>query len=127
MSSIPTKMPFIEKILTWPTFWTIDTFSQERLFIAFMYSVDMLIEMDPSDYADRMATTYEWTAQVCWEKMSGDYKDQILAAIPDIECYLKWETIPETYGQFSDVFNNVFKRVTPDMIQEIEERTQAAF
>lgn len=99
--------------------------SSERIFVAFMNSVNDLIDMDVEDYADHCNVYPEWVVEKCWERMDPEYKEQILAAIPHINNYMEWQSInPETSWDFREFMMNAFSRLVWCEKAEIIKRAQ---
>lgn len=114
-----------KKLYTYVTIQNIDNLSAERVFIAFIHSIDALIEMDASDYADNFNMHPEWVAGICWERMHPEYREQILAAIPHIQDYMRWGTIrDENSWSVHEFIVNAFSRVVHFEKAEIIKRAQ---
>ena len=117
---------FMPNILdTYVTVHNIKNLSSERIFVSFMNAIYTLLEMDASDVADREDYHYEWTAKRCWEVMHQTYKEQILAAIPDIAEFMYWGGVnPDAANEFYEFRRSAFYRVLQFEKAEIIKRAQ---
>lgn len=111
-------------LYTYVTVQNMDTISPERIFIAFMNAIDGIIFLDGDDIADRCEYHLEWTAKTCWERMHPEYREQILAAVPDIEDYMEWRTAPVITTPFDEFYLNTFRRLVHFESAEIVKRAQ---
>jgi hypothetical protein len=109
---------------TYVTAHNIYDLSPDRMFVAFMNAVDDLLFLDSDDIADRCEYHYEWTAEVCWKRLHHVYKEQIIAAVPDIREYMEWRTAPHDTTPFHIFKLNVFNRVVSSEKAEIIKRAQ---
>ena len=109
---------------TYVTVHNMDNMSSERVFVAFMNAINHLIDMDASEVANGCQYHYEWRAKHCWDRLHSEYKEQILAAVPDIHDYMEWRTTPHDTTPFLLFKTNAFMRVVDFEKAEIIKRAQ---
>lgn len=100
--------------------------SPERWFVLFMEAIDELLYMDSQDLSERLNIYPETVARMAWDTyLHPSYKQQILAAIPNIEFYMHHSTIHLfSRTDFFEFYMFAFKRVTLHEKNEIIKRAQ---
>lgn len=118
------KYLLTKKFHTFVTANVLPTLSAERVVVGFISAIDDMLRItwEHGDVDEFLCQTYEWIAEHCWNSMHPVYKENILAAIPNIEEYMSRYTLPvEEVWKFYELYTSMNMRITdserPELLQ----------